>query len=104
MIRDTFDFAMGAVVGALGDEVIWKPGRPDERKIQAVFGSGFQIVASGEVRITSRRPEVMVRQSDLPSPAVEGDQIEVRGLLLEVVTPQPDVEDVSMTLVLKKAL
>lgn len=102
-IEETWDFAMGAVVGALGDEVVWKPGTAEETTLDAVFGDGFERVRGGDVRISSRSPEIMVRASDLPSDPTKGDQVRVRGILFEVATPKSDVEAVSWTLVLKRA-
>jgi len=102
-IEDIFDFAAGAVTGALGDEVTWKPGTASEATIKGVYGRGFDRVQSGNIRLSSNRPELMVRASDLDSDPVEGDELEVRGITFEVVTPKLDVENVSWTLVLKRS-
>lgn len=98
MIRDTFNFAMDAVVQALGDEVTY-----NGAKVRAVFGSDFAAVQSGDVRLSSRRPEIAVRLDDLPAEPVPGDVVVVRGVSYTVATVRPDVEDVSATLVLKRA-
>lgn len=103
MIEETWDFAASAVNEALGDVATWKPGTADETEIKVVFGYGFDRVANGSVRVTSRNPEIMVVDSDLPNAATRGDELEVRDLTFEVVTPKPDVEAVSTTLVLKEA-
>lgn len=102
-IDDTFDFAVGSIVQALGDEVVWKPGDAEETTIRAVFGDGFERVQSGDIRISSRSPEILVRASDLPSEPARGDEVRVRGTLFEVATPKSDAEDVSWTLVLKRS-
>ncbi|HSH44727.1 MAG TPA: hypothetical protein VK966_02670 [Longimicrobiales bacterium] len=96
MIRDTFDFAADAIVQAFGDEVAYKG-----NTIRAVFGSGFQRVESGDVRVASRRPEISVRLDDLPTAPEKGEPVTVRSLAYEVAAIRPDVEDVSVTLVLK---
>lgn len=103
LIRGTFDAAMGELAHGLGETIIWDPDGEHEAEIRAVFGSGFQRVASGGVRIASRRPEITVRQSDLPSAAEQGGRVRIREQDFEIASIQPDVEDVSLTLVLKQA-
>lgn len=97
MIRDTFDFAAAAVAHALGEEVLYN-GRP----IMVVFGAGFTLVESGEVRLSSSRPEISVRLDDLVAAPVAGDRVEVRGVEYDVATVRPDTENVSATLTLKR--
>lgn len=98
MIRDTFDFAAKQVIHALGDEVEYQG-----RRISAVYGAGFTRLQSGEVRLSSRRLEISVRLDDLPAPPRQGDSVIVRGQSCTVAQVEPDVEDVSATLVLKRA-
>lgn len=98
MIRDTFDFAVSAIGNALGDEVTY-----NGATVRAVFGSDFAAVQSGDVRLSSRRPEISVRLDDLPAEPESGDEVVVRGVSYTVATVRPDVEDVSATLVLKRA-
>ena len=102
-IESTWDFAAGAINNALGDVVTWKPGTGSETEIKAVYGNGFERVQSGAIRIASRSPELSVRASDLPADPVEDDELTVRGITFKVVKAKADVEDVSFTLVLKKA-
>jgi hypothetical protein len=101
LIDGTFDFAMGAVADALGETITWDPGGAYEKEIRAVFGNGFQRVESGGVRVASKRPEIMVRLSDLPSCVEQGGWVRIRGRDYEIAGEQPDVEGVSTTLVLK---
>lgn len=98
MIRDTFDFAAEAVGHALGEDVEY-----NGRQVRAVFGSEFALVASGEVRLSSRRPEIVVRLDELLASPVAGDSVEVRGVKYDVATIRPDTEGVSATLVLKRS-
>lgn len=98
MIRDTFDFAIAQIVDALGDEVEYEGIR-----IMAVYGAGFTRVQSGEVRLSSRQLEIAVRLDDLPRRPEQGDRVVVRGQVCTVAQVKPDVEDVSATLVLKRA-
>lgn len=98
MIRDTFDFAAEQVIHALGDVVDY-----EGRTISAVYGAGFTRLQSGEVRLSSRRLELSVRLDDLPRPPEQGDRVEVRGITCTVAEVRPDIEDVSATLVLKRA-
>lgn len=102
-IEETWDFAMGAVTRALGDDVTWKPGTAEETSLKAVYGEGFDRVASGTVRVSSTRPEIMVRASDLPSEPARGDEVSVRGTTYVVSTIEQDVEAVSYNLVLKRS-
>lgn len=107
MIRDTFDFAQEAIVQAFGDEVTYRvDGEPDSGvAISAVFGSGFERVQSGEIRVAARNPEISVRLDELAALGFapsKGDELDVRGTSFEVATVQPDVEGVSATLRLKK--
>lgn len=95
-MKDTFDFAAGEIARVLGEEISY-----NGATVPAVFGSGFVRTESGEIRITSRRPEIMVRLADLPDAPVEKDLAVIRGQTYEVATVRPDVEDVSATLVLK---
>lgn len=98
MIRGTFDFAAAQIGRALGEDVTY-----NGETVRAVFGSEFAAVQSGDVRLSSRRPEIMVRLDDLPANPVAGDKVVVRGVEYSVATIRPDTEDVSATLVLKKA-
>ena len=97
MIRDTWDFAAEAVSHALGDEITYA-GVP----VMAVYGAGFASVDGGEVRVSSRRCEITVRVDALPKVAEEDDPVIVRGTEFRVATVKPDVEDVTVTLVLKR--
>lgn len=116
-IRETYDFASGAISDALGQDIFieLKGGTPGDVMVSAVFGEGFERVLAGDLRISSRRLEVTVTLSDLPDrlkPVVAGHQIivprtqeekdEKIGERLEVVSVQSDVEGVSATLVLKR--
>lgn len=106
-IRETFEVAAGEVVQALADTATYN----GTEGIPVVWGSDFQSVQGGELRISSRRPELYVRYIDMPEdpvtgdPAVaaKGDEVEVRGVLYEVATVRPDTEDVGTYLTLKTA-
>lgn len=95
-MKDAFDFAAGEIARVLGEDITY-----NGATVPAVFGSGFVRTESGEIRISSRRPELMVRLADLVAPPLEKDLVVVRGRSYEVATVRPDVEDVSATLVLK---
>ncbi len=98
MIRGTFDFAAGAINGALGDDVTYE-GVP----IKAVYGAEFAAVLSGNLRMSSQRAEISVRLSDLAAAPAPDDSVTVRGVDYTVATVKPDAENVSATLVLKRA-
>lgn len=98
MIRDTFDFAADAVVGALGEEVLYN-GVP----ARGVFSSQFREVVGGEVRVSSRRPELSVRLAAFPCTPAEGDTVRIRDVDYLVTTVRHDHEDVTATLILKRA-
>ncbi len=106
MSQDYFDVAAQAYVDSVGDEVTY-----NGEEMRAVFGSGWVSVQSGDVRISSRRPEIYVRLADLPDGAAAGqtpegqpgDEVEIRGRTFEVVTVKPDAEEVGVDLVLKLA-
>lgn len=102
MIEDTFDFAARAIARALGDEVTWKPGTAEEKQVYAVFSNGFDRVQSGDVRISSKRPEIQIPGSVLPSEPARGDRVEIRNETFEVANPKRDAEAVSWNLVLKR--
>ena len=103
MTQEVFDAAAGAYVHAVGDEVTYE-GLP----VRAVFGSGWVSVGSGDVRVSSKRPELYVAFADLPpgaaaalDPAEHGDCVTVREKEFKVVAVRPDVENVGAMLVLK---
>lgn len=105
-IESTFAFASRATCRALGDVVVWRPETAYEKEIRAVFGRGFDQVASGTVRVSSRRPEITIALSDLDDgeDPEEGFEVEIRGTRFMIASPpQHDVEAVSALLVLKKA-
>lgn len=107
MIRETFEHAADAIVSAFGQAVLY-----EGVEIQAVFGNDFRVVDSGEVRVSSKRPDLYVRFADLPEGVDEpeaGHTIEIptsiedeTGPLFEVATVKPDLEGVGATLVLKR--
>lgn len=104
MVREIFDTAAGAYVDAVGTDVEYN----GPNTIRAVFGSQWLSVQSGDVRVSSRRPEIYVRLADLPAgaaaaltPGEPGDTVDVLGTLFEVATVKPDLESVGVTLVLK---
>lgn len=107
MIRETYEHAAGAIVSAFGQAVLY-----EGVEIQAVFRNDFRLVDSGEVRVSSKRPDLYVRYSDLPTGIEEpepGHSIEipskiedVTGPIFEVATVKPDLEGVGATLVLKR--
>lgn len=97
-VEDAFDFAAESVVRALGEEVTY-----EGATIEAVYGRGFNRVDGGDIRVSSARPELMVRLADLSTAPAAGDAVTVRGMDFTVATPKIDVEGVSATLVLKRA-
>lgn len=103
MSQDVFDLAARAYVDSVGDAVEY-----NGSTVWAVFGNGWQAVASGDVRVSSRRPSIYVRLSDLPDgalakflPGEPGDLVDIRGSTYEVVTVRPDTEEVGAHLTLK---
>lgn len=106
-IRDTFEVAAGEIVEALRDDATYA----GTEGVPVIWGSDFQGVQSGDVRVSSRRPEVYVRYKDLPEDPLTGepvtpqagDEITVRGVDYTVATPRPDTEDVGVYLTLKLA-
>jgi hypothetical protein len=110
-MRETFDFAAAAINHALGEEIVYTRAGIAPLTVEAVFSSGFERVHSGEVRVSSARPELVVRYADFEADGfvygmgpedVRGDHVAVAGLEFDVVTSRPDPEGVSTTLVLKR--
>lgn len=105
MSDDTFQYAADSIVGALGEAIEY-----DGAPARAVFGSEFAAVQSGNVRLSSRRPEIQVSRGHLPQEPTtgeplepqEGHQVRIRGVDYVVVTVRPDTEAVSWTLTLKR--
>jgi hypothetical protein len=96
-VRETFLATAQIYVDAVGEDVVYRPHsvQPvEEHEIRAVVEDEFQVVQSGEVRLSSSRPRIYVTLESLEEITdggpQEGDQVEVRGELMEVVTPQPD--------------
>lgn len=101
-IESTFAFASRQVSRALGDTVVWRPDTAFEQDdVKAVYGRGFRRVPSGDLRVSSRRPEITVALSDLDTDPEVGYEVEVRDTRFEVARVEHDIEDVSATLVLK---
>lgn len=105
-ISDTFDFAMESVVHALGEPVTYTRDGLDPVTVEAVIGTGFERVQSGEIRVSSSKPEIAVRSADfafsLEPVDVRGDVVVFGGLTFEVANSKGDIEGVSRTLVLKR--
>lgn len=106
-IQDTWEFATESVVHALGEEVTYTREGSGPVTVEAVFGSGFQRVSSGEIRVSSNQPELDVSFSafewGMEPGDVRGDTVTVRGMAFTVVNSRPLVEGVGATLVLKRA-
>ena len=107
-IQDTFSFAAEAIAHALGEPIVYRRGAFDPVTVDAVIGSGFQRVESGEIRVSSTKPEMMVPNSvfeefEMAPEDARGDHIEIISseLHFTVVNVRPDIEGVSSVLVLK---
>jgi hypothetical protein len=106
VIRDVFEFAAGEIVQGLADSAVYN----GVEGVPVVWGSDFQAVQSGDLRLSSRRPEAYVRYADMPvdpltgdpAPPERDDLLVVRGLDYRVVTVRPDLEDVGCYLTLKR--
>lgn len=99
-----WEFAAGAIVDSeLGEEITWRPGTASEATIRAVFGRGFEKVSSGEIRVSSRSPEVNVALADLDEDPAKDYGVDIRGVLYAIASIRHDVEGVSVYLVLKRA-
>ncbi len=103
LIRDTFGFAAEAVEQTMGEDVVY-----EGEVVRAVFGSGFTATQSGEIRVSSRTPEISIRKAALagvlggqrePS---KGHMVKIRDEDYEVSTVMPDAEGVTFTLRLKR--
>lgn len=111
-MQDTFEYASQAVCHALGVQIVYE-GNVFRGTGPAVLGAGFQSVESGDVvRVSSRKIEVTLTAADFGGPAssVEewsGGTVEflegpLAGQVLDVAKAKPDIEGVSVTLVLKR--
>lgn len=111
-MQDTFAFASQAICHALGVQVIYS-GSAGHGTVSAVLGAGFESVESGDVRVASRRLEIQVTAADLGITATDGDtwnsgtvqflEGPLAGEILNVAKAKPDIEGVSVTLLLKRA-
>lgn len=107
LIRDTFDFATEAVVETLGETVTYTGGMVVGLEVEAVFGSEGITVQSGDVRASSKRPEILLRKDALvdaagtPHEPQKDDLVQIRGDTYEVARALQDTEEVSWRLALK---
>lgn len=107
MAVEPFLAAAEAYVDAVGEEIEYHgggvPAQEFLAEIRAVVEDEFDVVESGEVSVSSRRPSIYVTLESLPrSPEEQGDQVVVRGETFDVVTVQPDGQGGTM-LTLKRA-
>jgi len=111
-MQDTFAFAAQAIGHALGVSVVIETPVFGPTTVEAVLSSGFSQVASGEVRVDSRRLEVDVAVAELATDSTElekwkGGTVEFRegplvGEIVEIVKARPGAEGAFVTLGLKR--
>lgn len=112
-MQDTFDFAAQAIAHALGVVVIVTVPSYGPRTVEGVLSSGFQQLASGEVRVDSRRLEVDVVRADFATMSTKledwaGGTVEflegpLQGEVAEIAKARPGAEAAFVTLGLKRA-
>jgi hypothetical protein len=110
-MRDAFLAGAAVYADAAGEEVTYRvlddQGAPvEELEIRAVVEDEFEVVQSGDVRISSKRPEIYVTlesfEGSTHGEPREDDEVDVRGGTFEVATPKPDGQG-GVFLVLKSA-
>lgn len=111
-MQDTFAFAAQAVNHALGVQVIYTGPLFGPRTVDAVLGSEFDAVQSGDVKVSSRKLEIELATADFDTTDVRveswaGGTVEflegpLKGEVLEAVKARPGAEGVSVVLVLKR--
>lgn len=98
-MREAFLAAAAVYVDAVGEDVTYRVldaqgGVVEELELQAVVEDEFLVVQSGEVRLSSRRPQIFVTLESFEGSANgeprEDDEVDVRGHTLEVATVKPD--------------
>lgn len=93
MLLDTLPLA--AMLRAFGRPVIWAPkaGGPPVQ-IRAVFDAAAETVdidrGGAAAGVVTRKPTLILRLADLPSPPLQGDRIEVDGQGFRVAEVRPD--------------
>lgn len=112
-MQDTFDFAAQSIAHALGVMVIVTTPLFGPRTVEGVLSSGFQQVASGDVRVDSRRLEVDVPRADFETSSTRleewaGGSVEflegtLSGEIMSIAKARPGNEAAFVTLVLKRA-
>lgn len=74
-----------------GESVVYWPKAAPSFETQGVFDAAFITVdPSSGIRIQSTTPRLGVRLSQLPCEPAEGDRVEIRGRVYDVVEAQPD--------------
>lgn len=96
-MREAFLAAAAAYVDAVGEAILYRPHSiepVEEHELQAVVEDEFLVVQSGEVRLSSRRPQIYVTLESLEAITADGpaedDEVTVRGHELRVATVKPD--------------
>jgi hypothetical protein len=73
-----------------GERVVYWPAEEPSFEIMAVFDAAFQMVDAGGAMVQSTQPRLGVRLSQFSQDPREGDRVEVRGTIYDVVEFQPD--------------
>lgn len=75
-----------------GETCVYWPKSSPSFEIRAIFDSAYQVLtgAQGAMAVQSLQPKVSVKLSEFPSPPDEGDRVELRGSVYDVIEFQPD--------------
>jgi hypothetical protein len=73
-----------------GERVVYWPSCEPSFEIRAVFDASFQMVDAGGAMIQSTQPRLGVRLSQFSQDPREGDRVEVRGTIYDVIEFHPD--------------
>lgn len=84
------DALLKQTTATFGERVVYWPASEPSFEIRAVFDASFQMVDAGGAMIQSTQPRLGVRLSEFAQEPREGDRVEVRGTIYDVIEYQPD--------------
>lgn len=85
------DALLTQATSTFGERVVYWPASEPSFEITAIFDATFQMLEpGGNAMIQSTQPRLGVKLSDFACPPAEGDRVEVRGTIYDVVEYQPD--------------
>ena len=91
--RKATESVLRICTGALGEAVIYTPSGGSPVTIQGIFDAKYQALVpdgSGGTVVTSTRPAVGIKLSDLAAPPGPLDRVRIRGVDYGIEPPQED--------------